>query len=87
MVFKLLRRNECNQYRAQDDSLAEQSKADNPLLKHYNGKINIITAIYHSWAVNVELYIIYSTAYIIVYCVPLYVFIRISWVVRNVVSQ
>jgi hypothetical protein len=87
MVFKLLRRNECNQYRVQDDSLAEQSKGGNLLLKHSNGKISIITAIHHSGRVNVELYIIYSTAYILAYYVPLHVFIRISWLVRNIVSH
>jgi hypothetical protein len=50
-------------------------------------KVNIITAIHHSGAVKVELQIIYSTAYILVYYVPLHIFIRISWLVRNIVSH
>lgn len=47
--------------------MAEKYKGDNPLVKHYSGKINIIAAIYHSGIVNVELYIIYSIAYILVH--------------------
>jgi hypothetical protein len=62
----LLRRKDCNQHRLKDDSLAEQLKADDSLVKHYNGNItNIFTAIHHSGTVNGKLYVMYSISYIL----------------------
>lgn len=43
----------------QEDLLAEKYRGDNPLVKHYSGKINIIAAIYHSECRTVH-YIQYS---------------------------
>ena len=62
--------------------MVEQWKGDNPLVKHYNGKIRIIiTVIHHSGTVNVKLYVIYSIAYMLVYlhtiiCVYAYFMVR-----------